>query len=182
MIFRDVGFLKFYKWYNLPNIMFAVPIFYISIKAISEYIKFDVLRFLTLGILSSNSNPNPSKSDKNDEKVEENEEKDSLGESIKENQNLDNNTFFSNNDILVMIYYWCFLLFYGATSMHVHVSTRFLCSSCPILFLYLGNVFGGYHKNTDNSSNKNFKSFVGFYFLFYGFVGTLLFVNFYPWC
>eukprot|EP01080_Neovahlkampfia_damariscottae_P001240 gene1240-11329_t len=79
---------------------------------------------------------------------------------------------FFNEEIVVFIFYWLFLTIYILLNAHVQIITRFFASMPPLFwfcsFLYL--------------KKKYFwKKFILGFFIFYSFLGCILFSNFYPW-
>ena len=79
---------------------------------------------------------------------------------------------YFNEEILVFIFYWFFLLIYILLNAHVQIITRFF-ASMPPLFWFSAYLY---------SKKKIFwKKFILGIFIFYSFLGCILFSNFYPW-
>jgi GPI mannosyltransferase 2 len=96
----------------------------------------------------------------------------SLGFRKSEKSKMKKGNNFFNDEILVFIYYWFFLLIYLILNVHVQIITRFF-SSMPPLFWFASYLF---------SKKKNWwRVFILGYFIFYSFLGCILFSNFYPW-
>lgn len=152
----NAGFLRFYQVKQIPNFLLAIPIVVISMHTIS------------CGKLYLP--PNYYKSSKY------------YFVKIIKFCNLEKYSKFSSQmliDILDRILidpfslHMIILLFVGLLFAHVQILTRLICSSCPLIYVGMADIFirGGYFR----------KRLLIAYLLVYYIGGTILHVNFYPW-
>lgn len=86
-----------------------------------------------------------------------------------------------NDSMLVYIVHATFLLIFCLLYVHVQVTTRILAASSPCLYWFSQSAIPKRLNNEYLNNLGTFQNFVIIWFLFYIFVGTILFSNFLPW-
>ncbi|XP_074659807.1 GPI alpha-1,6-mannosyltransferase 2-like [Tubulanus polymorphus] len=170
----DVGFLRYYRFEQIPNFILATPVIVLSICLIWDYAQRRTRYFLTFGIQGDASTAKK----KTDVTV------------FKE---------FYADACYPYVVHLLFLLSFGIFFMHIQVLTRFLFSSCPVLYWYIARVTRSPPTRKTSEKNKetqlkgiiqqithwnknNFKTKLIFiYAIIYITIGTALHVNFLPW-
>ncbi len=74
--------------------------------------------------------------------------------------------------VLPHVALWAALAVPALLCMHVQVATRFLCSACPALYWFAAHV---------GCTRPALGRAIWAWFLAYASIGTVLFVNFFPW-
>lgn len=157
----DVGFLNYYQWKQLPNFLLATPILCVFICFSVRYFKRNLHLVKRLGFRRPSGAPQAAVDEK----------------------------------LFVFVVHGMFLTVICILFVHIQVSTRFLASASPLLYwigsqyfsveiskknakkgLHLTNIICTIFRNK-SLSNKILLVWFGLYF----FIGTLSFVNFYPW-
>jgi phosphatidylinositol glycan class V len=203
-----VGFLKYYQLKQIPNFLLALPIIIISIYTIYFYFFQD--SFSNKSEIYSNKktvlttilNNCQSKSE-----TETNKEtliflnkiyfQERGIKILKKNKFI---YFLLNSKVLPHIIHLLCVLFVGLFFANVQITTRLICSSCPIIYIGMGNIF------LNDSKYKNYYDFLNlinikvkklkkrrneklfhyseilfFYLIFFNIVGIFLHCNYYPW-
>lgn len=165
MIFRNVGFLNYYEFKQIPNFLLASPMIFLSTWGIFAYLR----RFPFFDTAPAKTKGAAAPRDVSDETI--------------------SRPYFDEN-MLPFVVYWMVLLVVGVLFMHVQVLTRFL-SSCAPLYWFCAGFYdsddeqqgsGPKGKKQANSGARGRMQYlILFYFISYSLVGALLFCNFYPW-
>ncbi|KAL2645078.1 hypothetical protein R1flu_012665 [Riccia fluitans] len=164
----NVGFLRYFHLKQLPNFLLASPMLALSVCAIVSYAREQPRLLFSLGLVAAaSSSPTQAKvallSGKDDVKAE---------VARKRSSEAPRKGFFSPAAV-------CFLIQLGFMTsvamfvMHVQVATRFL-SVCPPVYWY------GAHAMINSRVRGTLGKLIWSSFLAYVSVGSLLFVNFYP--
>lgn len=166
----NVGFLRQYKWAQMPNFMLAVPVVTLSLHTLCA----SALTFIR------NDNMNISK--------------DVIGDPRSSNYLMVFTSFVkqfvitfrsgpSGRSVAHKCHFVHFsvLLFVCIFIAHVQVSTRVLFSSCPILYLGIAKLLRYCSGRSDRFYNDLVARLIYGYFGVYFVLGSLLHTNFYPW-
>lgn len=149
----NVGFLRYYEFKQVPNFCLALPVVYISLQGVINYMNKNRHMLLHFGILRK----------------------------IFIAYNIINikRTKVSNNVKLLLLdidfalnVHVLFLTIFCLLCIHVQVTTRMIFSSTPIIYWFCCELL--------NSQNPK-KIFIISYFALYFVIGTILFCNFLPW-
>ncbi|GAB1602832.1 GPI mannosyltransferase 2-like [Argonauta hians] len=171
----DTGFLRYFHPKQIPNFLLASPVIIICFAACYTYFRLQKSHCLFLGLTF----PQRSKTLK--------------PKALKNG--------FNNMKAFVFGAQMLFLVLFGFFCMHVQVLTRFIASSCPFFYWFSAHNISKntYDTSTDKDKPKvkallhkitNFlfpqesntvSKLVIFYYLSYGFIGTVAFSNFLPW-
>lgn len=168
----NVGFLKYYAVKQIPNFILALPVLYIMITCIKEYIVEHSKYFCTLEFI---------------------ERIDGTAKVVKVKK--------YPAEMLVFVVHGLFMTIFCIFFVHIQVSTRLLCSASPLIYWYCTltmsytpccNDERGY-ESIENMCSK-WKVFlftqrkyilkdklILAYFLGYAIVGCFMFSNFLPW-
>ncbi|XP_049872017.1 GPI mannosyltransferase 2 [Pectinophora gossypiella] len=203
----DVGFLKYYKFKQIPNFMLASPILFLILYHCMSYIKNNLRLCFRLGLRGSTFNYGYSN------RMAYRPKQYSKG--------------FGANDPALFVYvvHAMFLTVFSILFVHIQVSTRLLASASPILYwicssrmnvgptptsdqntinehfrrIGIGKRIPSHHlsianlEGVDNMYSKwktflisrrmpDFQSrLIQYYFVGYFVIGTVFFSNFYPW-
>lgn len=150
----NVGFLKYYEFKQLPNFCLALPVVYLSIKNVINYLSNHKDTLIHFGILRKLTGFNSIVP----------------GEKIKSEPSIKLLLF----DIeFALIIHVLALTIFCVLFIHVQVTTRMLFSSTPIIYWFCCR--------TLYSQNTIAKLFVKYYFATYFVLGTIMFCNFLPW-
>lgn len=168
----DVGFMRYYQLRQLPNFFLATPVIVLSSKAVFSYLQKKIGYALYLGLWEE-----------------------------KEEQRKIPDGFFSSK-CYVYIVHCGVLLCMCLLFLHIQVTTRFICSSSPVLYWYcahrLNSCCKDWRWSADLSATDNilvyftnivkrwqktdaFAKFIVLYFISYFIVGTAMHCNFLPW-
>ncbi|XP_076646957.1 phosphatidylinositol glycan anchor biosynthesis class V [Halictus rubicundus] len=168
----NVGFLKYYAVKQIPNFILAVPILYIMITCIKEYIVEHSKYFCTLGFI---------------ERIND------TAEVVKVKK--------YPAEMLVFIVHGLFMTIFCIFFVHIQVSTRLLCSASPLIYWYCASTISctpHYNDERGYESIENIYSkwkvflftqkkyilkdkLILAYFLGYAIIGCFMFSNFLPW-
>jgi len=163
-----VGFMQYYQWKQVPNFLLALPITYIAIRTI-------VSQCYTLyGQVCGCGNSSRGY-------VEDDDDSKAATCSI--------NT--ARNVAAAMTLHLLATLTVGLLWANVQITTRLICSSCPIIYVGMACILtGSYEMSRDaraaGTPHSVFRfSIIGYavawYVLVYNIVGVLLHTNYYPW-
>lgn len=154
----NVGFLNYWTWKQIPNFLLALPIFIFLGNFSGDYLKIVIKhRLWKKKFEYFFLNKNPSKL----------------------------NIWFIDKDFFPHIIYTIFLSLFALFFMHIQVTTRFLLSSGPFLYMIFADRIKEY--NIQNGSLRKFfylfnqQTFLFYYFFLYIIIGICLFSNFLPW-
>uniref|UniRef100_A0ABD2WVF4 GPI mannosyltransferase 2 n=1 Tax=Trichogramma kaykai TaxID=54128 RepID=A0ABD2WVF4_9HYME len=170
----DVGFLKYYKFKQIPNFLLASPILYIFLNCSYEFFKEHKSKFFTLQFFTGSDDNQ--KSEKNRYPLE----------------------------IFVFIVHGLFLTIVCISIVHIQVSTRLLCSASPVIYWYCAlatmkkvqlskstkqleyesqdNMYSRWKVFFITQNEYSYKEKLIFgYFLGYTILGSFMFSNFLPW-
>lgn len=164
----DVGFLRYFEVKQIPNFLLASPMIVLCLCAILTYCcdQRNHNSIKTLALLAGKHKQDDFASRR----------------SIHQSEKRDTD-FYHSPSVLVYVVHLAFMTFFGFTSMHVQVITRFIASASPLIYWYSAHVI---IRETAESSYRNLKRkwksrLILGYFLLYFFIGTALHCNFYPW-
>ncbi|MCO5605110.1 hypothetical protein L7F22_059290 [Adiantum nelumboides] len=197
----DVGFLRYFQFKQLPNFLLASPMLSLAVGSIVYYVWHRPKVFLTLGLCLDTAIP-ASIADK-DEQMKSNSvglapvvfEDSNLkwrGKSILQANAEDDGAFLhgaktkglsNSNDVyggaffsslnIPFLIEMGFMALVACFLMHVQVATRFL-SVCPPIYWFAAYI------TRSLSNSQKLAYFIWGTFLLYVLLGSLLFVNFYP--
>ncbi|RKP37479.1 hypothetical protein BJ085DRAFT_36695 [Dimargaris cristalligena] len=167
------GFLKYYELKQIPNFLFASPMVILSFAGIISYARYDWLRFLTVGLWqgapsdliqrssgTTTTTPPPSPATRKTEVSP-----------------------YFRESLLPHVYLWLVMLLYTLLNMHVQIITRFF-SSQPLVYWYSAHLF--LQSDQTAASSRKGQRLTGsatcllYYYSLYGFIGVVLFSNFFP--
>lgn len=168
----NVGFLRYYKFKQIPNFILAIPILYIMLQCIKEFVYEYRDELYLLGFFD-----NKEKS-KNTIKVKK----------------------YPLN-MFVFVVHGLFLTIFCLFFVHIQVSTRLLASATPLMYWYCALIMSHKctdHIDLQYESDENMRSkwkvfflsqkrytlqdkFVLSYFIGYTILGCFMFSNFLPW-
>nr|XP_033320849.1 GPI mannosyltransferase 2 [Megalopta genalis]XP_033320850.1 GPI mannosyltransferase 2 [Megalopta genalis]XP_033320851.1 GPI mannosyltransferase 2 [Megalopta genalis]XP_033320852.1 GPI mannosyltransferase 2 [Megalopta genalis]XP_033320853.1 GPI mannosyltransferase 2 [Megalopta genalis] len=168
----NIGFFKYYTVKQIPNFILALPILYIMITCMIEYVIEHTKYFCTLGFVQRA------------DKIE-------ICAKVKKYP----------TEMLVFIFHGLFMTIFCIFFVHIQVSTRLLCSASPLIYWYCASTMCcASHCNEKRGceciENMYSKWKVFFftqkeytwkdkliltYFLGYAIVGCFMFSNFLPW-
>ncbi|XP_022094088.1 GPI mannosyltransferase 2-like [Acanthaster planci] len=114
----NVGFLKYYELKQLPNFLLALPMVVLCVDAVATYCRKRWQYVRVLGLLET-------------PQVQ-----------LEYRRSVQGRPWlgvFSNKSFVYIVHLAALLLF-GISSMHVQVVTRFIASSCPVVFWYAAYV------------------------------------------
>lgn len=154
----NVGFLNYWQLKQIPNFFLALPIFIFLIKFLRNWLNIIIKNGLwknKFTYLFLNKSPS---------KI---------------------NIWFIEKDIFPHIIYTIFLSLFALFFMHIQVTTRFLFSSGPFLYLIFADQIKQYNILNGNLRKIfylfNHQTFLFYYFFLYVIIGICLFSNFLPW-
>ncbi|CAI5466177.1 unnamed protein product [Closterium sp. Yama58-4] len=187
----DVGFLRYFQLKQLPNFLLAAPTLLLSLSAILSFALARPLLFLSLGLLSSPADqphllflppPNHPQAREREEGVE--EEKGEEGEvEWRRYDRFSGCKGFYSAAALPFLLQLLFMTAVATLVMHVQVATRFLSSSPP-LYWFLAHLLTSSIPNQSPPKEKSWRLFIIRAWigasLGYAVIGSLLFINFYP--
>eukprot|EP00976_Prorocentrum_cordatum_P117412 1196304-Prorocentrum_minimum.AAC.10 len=160
----DVGFLRYFVFKQIPNFALAGPMLALSASGIWSYAAYDPARFASFGLregpekLAAQRQAGGAKS--------------AGGKSMYSALDGGRVVGYFRADVLVYVFQWAAMVLVATFVMNVQVATRFLASGCPPLYWYAAHLC-----HTQPFAGRA----IWAYFLGYLVVGTMLFVNFYPW-
>lgn len=189
----DVGFLHYYELKQIPNFVLALPMICLSACAVVNYIAWNPVYFLCLGLYDT--------MDRNRKKVDDVPH--------------DAGQLYGINRKLCYVYvvHIAAMTIIACLFMHIQVLTRFIASSCPVIYWFVArmtvseeivelSVQSNLMGDETNASNGTpslpetrtqteadfswndsswFSRIVLIYFHMYLFVGVAAFSNFLPW-
>ena len=172
-----VGFLRYYQWKQAPNFLLALPIIYIAIRTIASqcYTLYEQVR----------RSPNSDDGGADEEDGDEDRCKVAVDVAAR-------------NVAVAMTMHLLATLAVGLLWANVQITTRLICSSCPIIYVGMASIVTGYDGKSSRgarmtggeggggtTSRSTFLSVDGYtvawYILVYNIAGVLLHTNYYPW-
>ena len=154
----NVGPFRYWQWKQIPNFLLAMPIFIFLFQIFKKW----------FGIVREGFSKEKFNYFFIDKKCEE-----------------ENYDCLKMKTFLPHLVYTLFLSLFALVFMHIQVTTRFLFSSGPLLYVLFAARIEQHNVKTGNLktliSVLKSDAFVFFYFLIYLFVGICLFSNFLPW-
>lgn len=165
----NVGFLNYYELKQIPNFILAIPILYIMIRCIKEYIFVHKRYFYTFGFIPNIENEKQTK--------------------IKEYP----------IEMLIFVSHGLFLTVFCILFVHIQVSTRLISSASPLIYWYCAltytprSINDEAYESEENAYSKWRVFFLRqkkyalqdklilLYFLGYTVIGCFMFSNFLPW-
>ena len=172
-----VGFLRYYQWKQAPNFLLALPITYLASQTIASqcYALYEQVRYSSC----------------NGGGVYEEDDDDRCKVSI---------DMAARNVAVAMTMHLLATLVVGLLWANVQITTRLICSSCPIIYVGMASIVTSYDYKSSRdarttargrgsrgsaSSLSAFLSVDGYtvawYILVYNIAGVLLHTNYYPW-
>jgi phosphatidylinositol glycan class V len=174
-----VGFLRYYQWKQAPNFLLALPITYFASRTIVSqcYALYEQVRYSSSGGGGG---------------VYEEDDDDRCKVSI---------DMTARNVAVAMTMHLLGTLAVGLLWANVQITTRLICSSCPIIYVGMASIVTGYVDKSSRdarttarggggsaSSSSSLSAFlsvdgytVAWYILVYNIAGVLLHTNYYPW-
>lgn len=145
----DVGLFRYYQWKQLPNFLLALPIIVLSTIYVTLYMKTVI-------------------------------EKQWLkpDDGLKTAHNNGTRGIYSPT-AFPFVAHLAFIVLFGATSMHIQVITRLICSSSPALYWFSAHVIDKEVK--EPSCQSVWRSLIAIFFACYCVVGTIMHSTYYPW-
>lgn len=153
----NMGFLSYWQWKQIPNFLLAFPVFILIGNFLFQWFSYNRFDLWKNKWRFLFENPSSSKT----------------------------NIWFNNKEFLPHIIYTLFLCLFALFFMHIQVSTRFLFSSGPFLYMISADRIKQY--NIQNGNLKKIfylftkQTWLSSYYFLYVFVGISLFSNFLPW-
>lgn len=153
----NVGYLRYWQWRQIPNFMLAAPIVIISLYTVHKYTSFLLNKY---GI------------------------------------NFKEGLFMSISKIISLL--WRFIRLFqdpltphvvhlltvtmlGVFIAHVQITTRLICSSCPLIYIGLASIIKTKNNANIQKNDQRNQFLMIIYLVLFNFLGILLHPNFYPW-
>jgi len=153
----NIGFLNYWTWKQIPNFFLALPIFIFIGNFMKNWFKIVKKKSWKKNFEFFFSNQNSSKK----------------------------SIWFIEQDFFPHIIYTLFLTLFALFFMHIQVTTRFLFSSGPFLYLISSDRIKQYDIQNGNLIKIFYllkkETFLFYYYLTYVIIGICLFSNFLPW-
>jgi hypothetical protein len=83
--------------------------------------------------------------------------------------------------ILITLTHLFMVTMLGLFIAHVQITTRLICSSCPLIYIGLASILKAKNDANIQKNNKRNQYLVIIYLVLFNFLGILLHPNFYPW-